>query len=277
MKIKHNKKRNTAFVYEALIKEVTIAVIKNDAERKEKAINVLKKHFSEGSVLRKHLECYRSLYETKNISKNASEKIVQEAKIGNRLLDTQGIFVSQTDLIDDVNKELSPSVFSNFVPNYKTLASIHQIFSGNVTPKETVILESQIISQMSSASDAPTGMPSIDNLALNSFVSKFNDKYNETLNESQRTLLSLYICSFTDNSLELKSFLNEEIARLKSKIIDNYDMPELSNDKEMLDKVKKIVEKLDHYKHEQVSESVLSTVLKTQALVKEFDSDGSDD
>ena len=62
MKIKHNKKRNTAFVYEAIVKEITVAIIKNDHERKNKAVSILKKHFKPGSVLSKHLECYRSLY-----------------------------------------------------------------------------------------------------------------------------------------------------------------------------------------------------------------------
>ena len=33
MKVKHNKKRNTAFVYEALINEATVAVLKDDFER----------------------------------------------------------------------------------------------------------------------------------------------------------------------------------------------------------------------------------------------------
>ena len=81
MKIRHNKKRNTAFVYEALVKEVTVAIIKNDKERKSKVINILKKHFKDGSALAKQLECYRSLYETRSISERASEKIIQE--VGN--------------------------------------------------------------------------------------------------------------------------------------------------------------------------------------------------
>ena len=46
MKIKHNKKRNTAFVYEALVREITVAVIKNDSETKEKAVAIIKKHFT---------------------------------------------------------------------------------------------------------------------------------------------------------------------------------------------------------------------------------------
>ena len=45
MKIRHNKKRNTAFVYEALVREATAAILKEDAERKDKTISIIKKHF----------------------------------------------------------------------------------------------------------------------------------------------------------------------------------------------------------------------------------------
>ena len=63
MKTRHNKKRNTAFIYESLIKEATAAIIKNDHDTKKKVVTILKKHFSEGSILKSHLDCYRSLYE----------------------------------------------------------------------------------------------------------------------------------------------------------------------------------------------------------------------
>ncbi len=129
MKIKHNKKRNTAFVFEALIKEITVAILKEDTMRQKTALSLVKKHFAPGSPLYRHLQCYRSLYEYQNLSKEISEKILREAKLASRLLDTQGLFVSQSDLIGDVNRELDPQFFNTFVPNYKTLATIDQIFS----------------------------------------------------------------------------------------------------------------------------------------------------
>ena len=46
MRIRHNKKRNTAFVYESLIKEITLAILKEDVDRKTKAIDILRKHFA---------------------------------------------------------------------------------------------------------------------------------------------------------------------------------------------------------------------------------------
>ncbi len=43
--MKHNKKRNTAFLYECLIKEITKAVVRKDSARKESIINIVKEHF----------------------------------------------------------------------------------------------------------------------------------------------------------------------------------------------------------------------------------------
>ena len=53
---KHNKKRNTAFVFEALAREATTATIKGDQERKAKVVSIVRKHFTGDSLLRKDLE-----------------------------------------------------------------------------------------------------------------------------------------------------------------------------------------------------------------------------
>ena len=148
MKFRHNKKRNSAFIYEALIREATVATMKNDTQRKEAAVRLLKKHFKYGTLLRKDLECYRSLYENQNLDRLTCEKILKEVKIQKRLIDPEGLFKQQTALIHDINTELSPTAFNNYVPNYKTLATIAQIFSDRVSPKDQVILENTIASNM---------------------------------------------------------------------------------------------------------------------------------
>ena len=63
MKIKHNKKRNTAFVFETLMREATAAILKGDKQRKDTVIKIVRTHFKAGTELHKHLECYRALYE----------------------------------------------------------------------------------------------------------------------------------------------------------------------------------------------------------------------
>tara|TARA_R110000824_G_scaffold147919_2_gene317476 strand:+ start:5309 stop:6142 length:834 start_codon:yes stop_codon:yes gene_type:complete len=270
MKIKHNKKRNTAFVYESIVKEATVAILKGDNTGKDRAIKILRKHFAHGSVLHRHLDCYRSLYKNQSIEKEMSEKILREAKLASRLLDSEGLFIKQTDLINDVNKELSSEVFSNFVPNYKTLATIDQIFSGKLSPKNSIILESQVIQNMSHTGANLDNWDVVDNIVYSSFVHKFNKKYNTGLLQEQKQLLNHYISSFSDNALSLKSFLNTEIGRLKEALQAALEVDAIKDDSAMVKKTTQIIEKLDSFYKEQISDTVLLTVLKTQALVQEI-------
>jgi hypothetical protein len=275
MKFKHNKKRNSAFVYEALIREATVATMKNDTQRKETAVRLVKKHFKAGSLLRKDLECYRSLYENQNLDRITCEKILREVKIQKRLIDPNGLFKQQTDLIRDVNMELSPTSFNNFVPNYKTLATIAQIFSDKISPKDQVILENAIVRNMGELMTEQKVITPIDNVVYKTFVNKFNSKYADELLDEQKELLGYYISSFMDNALQLKMFLNEEVTRLKAKLEKAKDVDEIKSDGEMLNKTNQVIEKLNSYSKETISEEVLMTVMRTQALVKEIYNDGS--
>ena len=275
MKTRHNKKRNTAFVFEALVREATVAIIKENHEVKNKAIAIIKKHFVPGSVLYKDLQNYRSLYENQDLPREIAEKIIKEAKLAHRVMDPHGLFVSQSDLIADVNKELTPEVFSNFVPNYKTLASIAQMFSDKSSPKNTVILENNIINNMILSEDKQDSLEPIDNLVLNSFVNKFNDKYKEGLLENQKTLLNHYITSFADNGLGLKMFLNSEIARLKEELTVSLDKEIIKEDKDLIEKTNQVLEKLSSFQTQAASAQVVLTVLKTQQLAEEISIDGN--
>jgi len=275
MKIKHNKKRNTAFVFEALIREATVAIIKESHGTKEKVVSIIKKHFVPGSVLYRDLQNYRSLYENQNLRRDIAEKIVKEAKLASRSLDTEGLFLSQSKLIADVNKELTPAVFNNFVPNYKTLASIAQMFSDKPSPKSTVILENNIIENMTLSETKQETMEPIDNLIMTSFVKRFNEKYKDELLENQKTLLGHYITSFADNGIQLKTFLNTEIASLKEALVLSLKDKLTTSDKELVSKTEQVIEKLDAYRTHGVEEGVIFSILKTQALVKEINNNGN--
>ena len=133
MKAKHNKKRNTAFVYEALIREMSKAVLVGDRSRQNKVLEILKKHFNETSLLGKELSCYKALTESKDLDKYTAEKMVYRARREYEDLDSVQIFKEQSQVIKAINKEVSSEVFSNFVPNYRSYATIAQIFN-NKTP-----------------------------------------------------------------------------------------------------------------------------------------------
>lgn len=274
MKIRHNKKRNTAFIYEALIVESTVSALKKDTQRQNKAAGIIRKHFKNGNILRKDLECYRALYEKQGIDSETSRRILKEATLQQKLIDPDGLFKAQTEIINDINKELDPQVFNNFVPNYKSLATIAQLFSDKTAPKTKIVLENKIINDMKFDKDSDVVSESVDNILISKFVEKFNDKYTTSLLDEQKELLSYYITSFVDNALELKVFLNEELPRLKNELSNATDSNLVNNDPDMVEKKNKIIEKIESFSNEDFNDDMLLTILKTQSLVKEINSDG---
>ena len=274
MKTRHNKKRNTAFVYEALLREATVAILRKDIKRRNVALNIIQKHFKEGSLLKRELECHRSLYENQSLDKETSEKVLREAKMAHRLIDPNGLFAQKTRLIKDVNRELEPEVFNTFVPNYKTLASIAQIFSDKISPMDQVLLEGEIIKKMTHQGATIEIPTDIDNLVVNTFTTKFNNKYEDELLAEQKELLTHYISSFADNAVELKMFLNEEIGRLKAQLQQATTLNEIRDDEQMVAKAEQIIGRLEELRECNIDDEILLTVMKTQSLVKEIYTDG---
>jgi hypothetical protein len=274
MKNKHNKKRNTAFVFEALAREATTAIIKGDQERKAKVVSIVRKHFTGDSLLKKDLECYRSLYENQDLDENTSQKILEAVMAAKRLIDPDGLFKQQTEVINDINKELTPATFNNFVPNYKSLATIAKMFNTD-SPKQKVMLESKIVEGMVGKLQEQKLEP-LDSLTFVTFTKKFNEKYNGSLLREQKELLNHYISSFSHDELETKIYLNRELGRLKQSLSEAVKVEEIANDPEMVRKTTAVKERLETLSREtKLNESTLLTILKTQELVKEIYDDGS--
>ena len=269
MRLKHNKKRNTAFVYEALIRELTKSIIKNDTNRKNKVSSVIKEHFTSSSEIKRELDLYRTLYEAEAEDEVVAEKIVVETKIRHSKLNKEKIFQEQTSLINKINKLLGVQVFDNFVPSYKNLASIYSIFNNSVSVKNKVILEEKVIGSMKNkkVENSSWGEKDpIDNLVYRSFVKKFNQKYNDNLNESQKNLLTKYVTSFVDDGLELKIFLNDEIGTLKEQLKKHSNRDNVKADEVLLKKTNEVLDLLESYKNKEADLETVEEILKIQQL-----------
>ena len=276
MRLKHNKKRNTAFVYEALVRELTKSIVKNNKNKQMRIVSIMKEHFAKGTELNKELGLYKSVYETKDIEKHLAEKIVVEAKQKYLDLNKRAVFQEQSALINKINKTLSKNLFSNFVPNYKSLASVYSIFQETLPIKDRVLLEESIVDQMSASVETrqETQRP-MDNIIYTNFVSKFNQEYNNMLKENQRELLGKYISSFSDNGVEFKFFLNEEIGNLKTKLINSKNNLTIREDEALKTKLDKVYSILESYKEKEIDSDLIEVVLKTQDLLEEIEQDDS--
>ena len=266
-KTKHNKKRNTAFLYEALIRDLTKSVLEHDKGKKKILVGILKEHFQKGSLLARELELYKTIFEATNLPTKIAERLLQEVKLERSKIDDDELFGEQTSLIKKINKNLGKDVYTNFVPHYKSLATIAQLFSTTVSIKKRVVLEEGLIKHISSEASAQA-MSTVDNVVYSSFVKRFNDAYVD-LCEEQKKLLGTYIASFGDNGLHLKVYLNEEISRLKGSVTQALEAKEISEDSLMVEKTKKVLSLLEGFKDKDIDAGMLKQILKIQSLVRE--------
>tara|TARA_R100000234_G_scaffold49947_1_gene29889 strand:- start:195 stop:1031 length:837 start_codon:yes stop_codon:yes gene_type:complete len=270
-KTRHNKKRNTAFLYEALVRELTKSIVAKDNNKKNKIISIIKEFFSAGKPLKKELDLYKDLYENSSLHPYMCEKLIHEIKKSHSLLDKKEIFNEQTSLINKINKLLSKQVFSNFVPNYKNLATISQILNPDVSAKSRVLLESKIVESLSSNTDPSSGaMVPIDNIVYSTFVKKFNDQYGDGLLDEQKELLSKYIASFHDDSVDLKIFLNEEISRLNNSLANAKSRALENNNALLAENVDKVLNVLGSFASSEVDLDAIRQILKIQNLEREL-------
>ena len=275
MKLKHNKKRNTAFLYETLVRELTKNVVNNDIKKKKVVLSILKEHFKKGTILGNELSLYKDVLESRNLDFYTAEKILHEAKmIYWTGFKNEKVHNQQGEVVAKVNKDLSKNVFSNFVPNYKDLATLAQIFNDDLTVKKRVMLERQVLKNMMLEQEqVPNTMKPIDQLTFKTFIKKFNKSYSGLL-EDQRKLLVQYVYSFSDGGVGFKVFLNEEVGRLKKVVQESLEMEEIKLDASMLESTKKVVDEIESYKNQKINDTMIQQVLKIQKLVEEIQSDG---
>jgi len=268
---RHNKKRNTAFLYETLIRELTKSIIRKDNNRKLAIVSILKESFNKGTVLYKELQLYKDVASTSGLEPEYAEKFVNYLKMEHEKLDKKILFKEQGAVISKINKMLSKSVFSNFVPNYKNLATISQLFDDDVSVKNKILLESKVVDLLTSSKQDEEGMKPITNLAYKTFIEKYNSQYGELL-EEQKKLLNHYVTSFSNDKVELSIYLNEEIGRLKEAVESSLELEEIKEDIKMVHSTNEVLNLIENFKRTPINQDVIKQVLRIQNLVREIQS-----
>jgi hypothetical protein len=274
MKFKHNKKRNTAFLFEALIKEMAKSVVENNDERQVKIARIVKRHFQKRGVLYKDLQTYKTLMNLKEAEEGFAKRILSEVRRDRDRLNRGKVFTEQSKLIRRINVELGQDVYTNFVPNYKTMATIAQLFSENVPAEEKILLEDRILEEMTRAElkTEKEIMEHIDSIAYKTFTNKFNKTYAGKLHEEQQKVVSRYIFSVSDNGVSLKTYLNEEIERLRDRVNASLELNEVKADQNMVEKTQKVLDFLNSLKDTKLDETTIKKVMQIQELVREVES-----
>ena len=273
-KTKHNKKRNTAFLYEALVREMTKAVVSQDKKRKNNIIDILKESFSSNKILGQELRLYQTILESTDLDSITAEKLLYKIREAYATLDMQEIYDAQSSVINRINKEIGSAVYNNFVPNYKSIATVSQLFGADSSAagiKKGVILEQNVLETLTSdtTKEPETEMKPIDNIVFKTFTSKFNEAYGEGLLSEQKELLNRYILSFSSDT-DMKIYLNEELGRLHVALQKALNTDEVKSDGTMTESTNSVINMIEEFRNTPVDKNLVEKVLKIQNLVHEI-------
>ena len=136
------------------------------------------------------------------------------------------------------------------------------------------MLEDKVVNYLTRLDETQTEMKPVDQLEFKMFVKRFNETYEHSLLREQKDLLSNFIISFSDNGLGLKSFLNEEIGRLKEEV-SSYITNDSSN--ALNENFKKVKAKLDSYSKQPLSEKSVEEIFYIQDLIAEVKRNATQD
>ena len=276
MKVKHNKKRNTAFLYEALTRELTKSIVDNDTDRAQKIKNILKEHFRSGKVRFGELGCFKALSDKADLDRYTAEKMGFRAMKEYESIDPQAIFKEQSAVIKKVNTQLGKEVFNYFVPDYKSYATLAQIFGNKLPVKSRVLMEQKIIETLTEPEDQKEELEPVDNLVISSFTERFNSAYGDLLPE-QKELLTRFITSFNENEADFRIFVGKELIRINESVEASLSLEDVKEDAEMVESTKKDLEQLSEFNVSNLTERQILKILKLQQLVREYKDDAHND
>ena len=282
-KIKHSKFKNTGFIFELLVRQITSEIMSANKSIAEK---ILKEHFNSKKELSKELKLYQYLINEKYNSESKAEQFINTILEARKKIDEKKLTKEKYILIKEIKETYNLDEFiKSPISNYKTLASIYKIFE-TVTSEESFdptdivssrftiaenIINSSIQNKEAKVKDAVLEeyRKQDDDLRAVSYkllVESFNSKY-KNLTEDQKALLREYINNI-NNTGKLNQYVNEEVTKLVnslkevgSKISDKVTKIKLAETISNVKKIKAV---------KKIKEQHLSAMMMTYELLSEL-------
>ncbi|NJN98646.1 MAG: hypothetical protein HC875_33425 [Anaerolineales bacterium] len=265
MKMKHNKKKNTAFLYEACLRFLALSIQEKNNKVVKDLTSLLKETFSYKTFLGQELKLYQDIYIPQTKNTKVIEKIIQENKKTFFSIPQDKLNEERSNFLNKIS-QISPEIMNSFVPTYKMLATINQIFSPFLSPADKIILEEGLTKEIENSKENKPKfkLEHLDNLAYKLFIKKFNEEYSPSLLKEQKELVSKYILSINGDNLTLKIFINEEVGRIK-KVLDVYKK---NKDVLLVEKINELESSIKDFSNSiSLEKEQLIKLLKIQELV----------
>jgi len=282
-KIKHSKFKNTGFIFELLVRQVTSEILSSN---KSVAETILKEFFNSKKELSKELKLYQYLINEKYNSETKAEKFIDTICEARKRLDEKKLTKEKYVLIKEIKEKYNIDEFiKSPISNYKTLASIYKIFevvtseeqyepTDIVNSRFTItenIINTSIQNKDSKIKDAVLEQykkqdEDLRSISYKLLVESFNNKY-KNLTTEQKGLLREYINNI-NNTGKLNEYvfgevfkLTNELKEIGSKVSDKVTKIKLAETISNIKKIKSV---------KKVKEQHLSAMMMTYELLAEL-------
>ena len=294
--LKHNKKRNIGLLNEFFARYMAAAAVEFRFKDYEKADFLWKKHFHKSSELSKELKLFEAIGNARLKDRMIAHQMLTEAKKFAGRLSQDKLDKEKTTLLHEINSELNDSNFFDRAVDaeqYRTNASIQILLnawrSKNESPNFSKIshVKEKVVDHMTERREPLPPIDSallsntqedIDQLVINVFCEKVDERYSNQLNEEQKEILGLFV--FSEQSESSQRRLTESLSKLRSSVSSalKVELGKLHEDKSAKsstkNKLQEVQKCLDNpaYDVEQLSNNTISFYLGIAGLRHELES-----
>ena len=282
-KIKHSKFKNTGFIFELLVRQITSEIMSADKSVAEK---ILKEYFNSKKELSKELKLYQYLINEKYNSETKADQFISTILEARKRLDEKKLTKEKYNLIKQIKETYNLDEFiKSPISNYKTLASIYKIFEVTISteqydPTDIVsakftiaenIINTSIQNKDQKIKDAVLEEykkqdEDLRAVSYKLLVESFNNKY-KNLSSEQKGLLREYINNI-NNTGKLNEYVSQEVSKLieslkevGSKVSDKVTKIKLAETIANIKKIKSV---------KKIKEQHLSAMMMTYELLNEL-------
>ena len=205
-------------IHEQLVRYVASSLIAEDKLAAEKAVQIIAKHFRQGTELYKEFRLFNAMVNMPVGRRSLAERILIESKTAAQTHDPQRLRIEKSLLIKDINTSLAESrrFYDIKIDNYKLFATVQTILNEwrgkeKLGLTERATYEEKIIEWLArDESHISNSQISADPLVRKLMYQKFEKKYKDTLSETQKNILE---CSVLGSDVEFVEIIKETKAK----------------------------------------------------------------
>lgn len=229
MLVKHNKLKNSALLFELLVRQITTDTLSG---KDSPAVDILKKYFVK-TELGKEYKLYDTVLKQSSLTEAKANIIIEEVLKSSRKLNRTTLRKEKYNLISEIKQHYNlDEFFKTKLPNYKSQAAIYtliEIYNSGLNAPDQII--SNKLTLLEALIATPTKQKEVKDNVIEEFktydkdlrtltyqvlLEKFNNKYG-SLNNNQKVVLREFI-NLVDNNIRLREFYNQKINEVKTKL-----------------------------------------------------------